>query len=199
MPTVDYDIAVRRDHVEVRGVSEDDVAEALDLLDKFRAVQAEHVAENRDELVQALMANNVSLTPPASLAQAQRLATHRDALLATPAFTNETLQKLRGDALGSTTRAFLTRGRKAHALFTVTHQGRTLIPAFQLDDRGQPRAELKPILSTLTEGGITGWPLWTWLTSPTSFLSGEVPEQVARTASTRALRAAERFAVRPAA
>jgi hypothetical protein len=41
--------------------------------------------------------------------------------------------------------------------------------------------------------------LWTWLTKPTSFLSGGIPQEVARTDAPRALRAAYRFAAAPAA
>lgn len=194
-----YDIAERRDHVEVRGVSRRHVAEALSLLEKVRAVQADHAAATRGDLVQALMIQNVSLTPPATLAQAQRLATSRAALLATPVLTHESLRELRGDARVSSTRTWVTRRRDARELFTVTHNGRTLIPAFQLDDHGEPRAELQPVLSALIDAGVRGWSLWTWLTTPTSFLSGGVPEQVARTAPARVLRAAQRFAVSPAA
>lgn len=202
MRTVDpnpYDICERADHLEVRGVSRHQVAEALQLLEKVRVLQADHVAITRSELVHALMIHNVSLTPSATLAQAQRLATHRDALLATPVLTHQSLQELRGDASGSSTRTWLARRRAADAVFTVSHNGKTLIPAFQIDEHGEPRTELQPILSTLIHGRVQGWALWTWLTSPTSFLSGEIPEQVARTAPGRALRAAERFATRPAA
>ncbi len=194
-----FQVAERSDHVEVRGVSHDEVVEALELRDKIRAVQADHVAASRADLLRAMMVSNVSLTPPASLAQAQRLASHRDALLATPVFTYGTLQQLRGDAKESSTRAWVARRRDAHAVFTVSYKGRTLIPAFQFDDDGEPRAELQPILSTLVGAGVDGWTLWTWLTSPTSLLSGEVPEHVARTAPARALRAAQRFAACPAA
>jgi hypothetical protein len=145
------------------------------------------------------MINNVSLTPPATLAQAQRLATRRDALLATPVLTHETLRKLRGDTRESSTRTWLARRRAARAVFTVAHNGKTLIPAFQLDADGEPRAELQPILSVLAEAGIQGWSVWAWLTGRTSLLSGAIPEQVAGTAPARALRAAQRFAARPAA
>ncbi len=194
-----YDIAQRSDHVEVRGVSRRRVVEALDLLERVRAVQANHAAATRDELVHTLMASNVALTPPATVAQAQRLASHRDALLATPFYTHGSLRELRGDAKESSTRTWLSRRKAEDKVFTVTHNGRTLIPAFQLDDRGEPRRELQPILATLQGAGVHGWALWTWLTSPTSLLSGAVPEQLVQTAPHRALRAAERFAAAPAA
>jgi len=55
------------------------------------------------------------------------------------------------------------------------------------------------MLDVLLDSGIDGWPLWTWLTSPTSLLSGQTPETVAKTAPNRAAAAATRFAVPPAA
>jgi hypothetical protein len=194
-----YDIAERSGHVEVRGVSGDEVLEALRLLETVRDLQAVQVSDNRDDLVRALMTNNISLTPPASVAQAQRLAAHRDALLATPVLTYDTLQLLRGDPKESSTRTWFARRRADRAVFAVTHHGRTIIPAFQLDQLGQPRPELQPMLDVLLASGIDGWPLWTWLTSPTSLLSGQTPESVARRAPQRALTAAARFAVPPAA
>jgi hypothetical protein len=194
-----YDIAERSGHVEVRGVSGDEVLEALRLLETVRDLQAVQVSDNRDDLVRALMTNNISLTPPASVAQAQRLAAHRDALLATPVLTYDTLQLLRGDPKESSTRTWFARRRADRAVFAVTHHGRTIIPAFQLDQLGQPRPELQPMLDVLLTSGIDGWPLWTWLTSPTSLLSGQTPESVARKAPQRALTAAARFAVPPAA
>jgi hypothetical protein len=219
-----YDIAERPDHLEIRGVSRDELAEVLKLVEPIRTLQAENVvtgfgltealeqlvelirtlqAENveaiRDDLLKVLMSREVSLTPPATVTQVRQLATHRDALLVTPVFTYETLSELRGDKAESTTRTWLARKRDAHALFTVNHNGRTLVPAFQFDGGGEARSELQPILSVLSDGGIHGWSLWTWLTKPTSFLSGGVPEEVARTDAERALHAAQRFAAGPIA
>ncbi|WP_197383201.1 hypothetical protein [Mycolicibacterium mengxianglii] len=194
-----YQVAELADHLEVRGVSRRDVEEALELIGKVRVLQADHASATRADLTRALMAGNVSLTPPATLAQARRLAGHRDALLATPVYTHDTLRALRGDTKTSSTRTWLTRRRDNHEVFTITHNGRTLIPAFQLDEQGRPRPELQPILEALSEAGITGWSLWTWLTSPTALLSGEVPEQLARRAPVRVHRAARRFAATAAA
>lgn len=220
-----YKIAERRDHLEIWGLSRPELDETLELLelirslqaenvvsrgeeltqalaqllDLVRTLQAEHVKAIRGDLLQVLMSRGVTLTPPAALIQAERLAAHRDALLATPVLAHETLSELRGDKSVSSTRTWLARRRDDHALFTVNHKGRTLIPAFQLDERGEPRSELQPILSALHEGGVQGWSLWTWLTKPTSFLSGGVPEEVARTDPARALRAARRFAAGPIA
>lgn len=176
------------------------LAEAIQqVVELIRTLQAENVEAIRADLLKVLMSRGVSLNPPASLAQVQQLATHRAALLATPVFTHETLSELRGDKSVSSTRTWLARRRDAHALFTVNYNGRTLIPAFQLDERGETRPELQPILSVLDEGGVQGWSLWTWLTKPTSYLSGGVPEEIARTDPDRALHAAQRFAAGPIA
>ena len=71
--------------------------------------------------------------------------------------------------------------------------GTIAVPAFQVTADGQPRPELRPLLEVLLGPGLGGWAAWTWLTSPSSFLSGEVPEQVAATDPARALRAATAF------
>jgi hypothetical protein len=185
--------------VEVRGVSRHEVLEALHLHAEVQVVKAAHTADVRDSLVRTLMGKGVSLVPPASLAQAQRLAAHRDALLATPVYTHESLQQMRGDTRASSTRTWLSRRKDARELFTVKHDGRTIIPAFQLDADAEPRPELQPVLQTLIEAGVQSWALWTWLTSPTSLLSGEIPEQLVRSTPQRVLRAARRFAAANAA
>jgi hypothetical protein len=219
-----YEVERHRDHLEIRGLTGSELDETLEQLQLIRNLQAHNVVSSteltaalsqvvelvgtlqaerteavRDELLQVLMSREVSLIPPATLTQAQRLAAHRDALLATPVLTHETLSELLGNASQSSTRTWLARRREEHALFTVNFKGKTVIPAFQLDENGEPRPELQSMLSVLHEGGLEGWPLWTWLTKPTSFLSGGVPEEVARTNPERALRAAQRFAVAPAA
>lgn len=219
-----YDITKARDHLEIRGLSPSELDETLEqlhlirslqaekvvssteltatlweLVELLRIMQSEHTATIREDLLHVLMKREVSLTPPATLIQAQRLAAHREALLATPVLTHETLSELRGNTSESSTRTWLARRREEHALFTITYKGKTVIPAFQFDDSGQPRTELQPMLAVLQEGGLEGWTLWTWFTKPTTFLSGGIPEEVARTNPQRALRAAQRFATAPAA
>lgn len=194
-----FEVEEHGDHLEVFGVSLPELLEALRLHAEVQIVRAARVAEVRGSLVQTLMAKGVSLVPPASLAQAQRLASRRDALLATPVYTHESLQQMRGDARESSTRTWLARRRQARELFTVKHDGRTIIPAFQLDADGEPRPELQPVLQPLIDAGVQGWALWTWLTSPTSLLSGQTPEQLVRSNPQRVLRAAQRFATGNAA
>lgn len=174
------------------------IREFIEVFKAIRTLQAEHVEASREELLRALMGHGVSLTPAATLSQSKRLAAHRNALLATPFHTYKSLSEQRNSS-ESNTRTWVARRRQAHQLFTVDHGGRTLIPAFQFDEHGKLRAELAPILAALANGGVRDWSLWTWLTSPTSFLSGEVPERTATTDPARALRAAQRFAAGAAA
>ncbi|MCZ2826011.1 MULTISPECIES: hypothetical protein [unclassified Modestobacter] len=130
---------------------------------------------------------------------AQRLAAHRARLLATEVFTYDTLQRLRGDRQASSTRTWVARTCAARELFTLTHDGQTIVPAFQFAADKSLRPELRPLLEALAVGGVDGWQLWTWLTSPSGLLSGGVPHEVVRTQPKRALRAAQRFSTPNAA
>lgn len=65
-------------------------------------------------------------------------------------------------------------------MFTVPDGVRAIIPAFQLDNAGEPRGDLAPLLAVLLPAGVDGWELWTWLTSPTSLLSGDIPDPTRR-------------------
>jgi hypothetical protein len=68
------------------------------------------------------------------------------------------------------------------------------VPAFQLDDSGEPLAGLRPVLAVLHKAGLSGWELWTWLATPTSWVGGELPASLLVSAPVRVATAAERFA-----
>jgi hypothetical protein len=193
------EVAERNGVLEVSGVDRRDLEAALSLLPVVQDLQADDAEHTRERLLRALMHRQIPLTPPASVAQAQRLAAHRDSLLASEVLTHETLQRLRGDRQVSSTRTWVARKRTARELFTVVHDGQTIVPAFQFAEDGMLRPELRPLLEALAGGGVEGWQLWTWLTSPSSLLSGGVPHEVARKQPERALRAAQRFAAPNAA
>jgi hypothetical protein len=184
--------------VEVRGYTSAEVIDALRILFQVRLAQADQVSATREELVHALMSKKVSLVPPSSLRQAQRLASLRDALLATPVYTYATLAQVRREQ-ESTTRTWFSRKRAEHRVFAVPHRGRTLIPAFQLTESGDVRSDLAAVLGPLAKAELDGWAVWSWLTRPSSLLSGGTPEDVARKSPDRAATAARRFAQRPAA
>lgn len=188
---------IERSHsVEVDGLTRQDALEALALLHAARRLQFELGTSAASGLLRAMSEARLELTPPAAVEQARRLAGRRRALLATPAYSYDTLREVRGDAKVSTTRTWVARMRDQHRLFTLQENGRTVIPALQLTSTGRPRPELTGMLRALLGSGVDGWSLWVWLTSSTPLLSGQTPIEVASTDTGRANRAAARFAAR---
>lgn len=174
-------------------MSSTDLEQALALLDEIRTMQATVTAHKRHDLVRALMSTAlIPSVPPASVAQSQRSALMRDALLNTGVETYDSLMKMRGDSKESSTRTWAARRLKEHRMIAIRHGGRKLIPSFQLQDNGDPRPELGALFEALAD--VEPWTQWKWLTTSSNLLSGEVPEQVAKQNPARALKAAQRFA-----
>jgi hypothetical protein len=115
---------------------------------------------------------------PVPLLVIARQARLRTELLATPAYTYETLAERRGTSLDATRFAVHKAGNE-HRLLVVAADARTLVPAFQLDDSGRLRAELVPVLEPLLAAGMDPWRAWAWLTQPAALLGGQVPERAA--------------------
>lgn len=176
--------------------------EQLDRLQRLLAavaeVQAGEAQNQRGALLKAMMAAGVDPVPAETVAQARRLARQRDRLLATGAYTTLALQALRDDNAASATRTWLARRRAADELFTVTHDGSTLVPAFQLDREGRPRPELAPALRALAPAQLGGWAIWTWFTAGSAWLGGTAPVGLLDTDPERVAVAAERFAANAA-
>lgn len=194
--TTPYEVTKHAGGVQIDGLTIQEAREALALLTAARELQSERGASVAAGLLRAVSEAGLELTPPASVEQARRMADLRQALLATPAYSYETLGEVRGDTRASTTRTWVSRMRDRGRLFTVRSDGRTAIPAFQLTERGEPRAELADVLRKLLKAGVDGWPLWIWLTSPTPLLSGEVPAETVASDPERVQKAAARFAAR---
>jgi len=174
--------------------SEVEIALALALLDQAREIQADTADTSRGLLLQAMMAAAIDPVPHATVAAAERLARHREALLASGAYPLDALARLRGDTPGSSaTRTWVSRRRTAGSLFTVTHRDATLVPAFQLDEQAAPRPGLRPALRVLRAAGYDGWELWTWFSIPTPWLSGRVPATLLAEDPAAVERAAARF------
>lgn len=74
----------------------------------------------------------------------------------------------------------LHKAAERRAVLLVQHEGRTLVPAFQLDAGGQVRLELLPVLEPLLASGADPWRTWAWLTTPAGLLGGAVPHKAAR-------------------
>jgi hypothetical protein len=187
-------VMIGQSEFRVPGLTVERLRSALRLLSAADEMQADLADERRAQLLQAMIVADFDPVPVATLRQAQRLARHREHLLASGAYPIEALAALRGDTAESATRTWLTRRRKRDELFTVTHQNATLVPAFQLDDAGEPLSALRPVLKVLAKAGLSGWELWSWLATPTSWLGGQVPAALLTSSPARVVTAAERFA-----
>ncbi len=85
------------------------------------------------------------------------------------------------DARGITTsnaRQWVSRHRKAHRIFTVTHEGESLVPAFLLDDELEPRPATRDPIRLLHEAGEDGWALWAWFAAPSAWVGGRTPSEL---------------------
>lgn len=127
--------------------------------------------------------------PRAAVEAGRRTAELKRELLNTGAWTTEDLAAARGTS-ANTTRQWVHRQREAGRLFTVTHDGQALVPAFLLDADLGPRPELADLIAVLAEVGETGWAAWAWLVRPSNWLAGDVPERVATNDPARAVAAA---------
>jgi hypothetical protein len=87
--------------------------------------------------------------------------------------------RLRGTSENAA-RFALHKAAERRSVLLVQHEGRTLVPAFQLDEDGQVRTELLGVLEPLLASGEDPWRTWAWLTTPAALLGGAVPHEAAR-------------------
>lgn len=178
------------DYVEVRGLNEQDVKNAISL---YQAVPGERV-KARSALAayvnQAMIEADIPLISHASQRQLQRSTDLRKRLLQEHGTeTYASLAELRA-AQQSSIRTWVSRERRRNELFTVSFKAQTLIPSVQLTETGEVDPLIAEIVRPLLEAGLESWSLWAWLTSPSGLLSGEVPADVAATNIKRAHKAA---------
>lgn len=189
-----YTVTTSADNsITVEGATDTEVKTAMAIFVAFKDLQADTIHLSRDALLHAAGLAGVDLVPPAALEQARRLAKLRNRLMATPAYSYETLAEVRHEGSIPSMRTWVSRRRQARQMFTVSDGSRVVIPAFQFDDAGQLRTELAPLIEALVDAKVEGWALWSWLTTPSNLLSSQVPEQVAAHDPQRALTAAHRF------
>ncbi len=115
---------------------------------------------------------------PVPLLQIARQAKVHDELLTSPWHSYESLARLRGASV-ERTRFAVHKASGQHRLLVVTGPAGVMVPAFQLDDTGEVRAELVDLLEPLLGSGMDGWRAWAWLTRPAALAAGLVPEQAA--------------------
>ncbi len=76
-------------------------------------------------------------------------------------------------------------------MIVVEHDGERLVPANLLDPAHQPDEFWSPIIAALEEQGFEPWAIWAWIDAPTSFLTGEIPTDIAPTDPARVRTALE--------
>jgi len=190
-----YTVTSDDDGVKVAGASPEDVSAALELLEAARHVQADVSKLRRQDLVKAMTVAGIDPTPAVAVAQAYRLSELRTRLVAREGgYTYASLVDVFGYANEDAARSTVSKLRK-DGLFTVTYDGRTLVPAFQLTADGrQIRPEVARVAAAL--GDIDPWEAWAWWATTSSLLSGQRPVDLVDTAPARVETAAERFAAR---
>ena len=167
----------------------------------YRLVQAGLLQERksesaRRELTRALDPSLAELdpVPHATIEQARRLAALRTSLLRQGAFSTAAIadaKQLSGDAA----RQWISRARRQHRLFTVSHDNETLIPAFLLDETTlDPRPEAAEPIEVLAEAGEDGWALWAWFATPSVWTGGAIPAELLQSDPERVARAARKRA-----
>lgn len=131
--------------------------------------------------------------PRGLVEQSRRFAQLARLLVEAGAFDYEALAE-GWDVSVDTARKRVARAAERRWLFTASYRERTFVPAFLLTERLEPRLELRPVLEPLMSAGDDGFSLWAWLTTPSSWLDGAVPEELARTDPQRVASAARQRA-----
>ena len=146
-------------------------------------LQERRASSARSELAKALGPSlaDVDPVPYATVEQARRLAALRATLLRGGALSTAAIAEARR-ITANNARQWVSRNRKAHRIFTVTHDGETLVPAFLLDDEFEPRSEAQEPIRALREAGEDGWALWAWFATPSAWVGGRVPAELLATA-----------------
>lgn len=113
---------------------------------------------------------------PVALVLIARQARLRSELLETPWFTYETLAELRGATVDGT-RFAVHKAAQTHRLLVVPVEDRVVVPAFQLTDDGEVRADVAPLLEPLLAARMDPWKVWAWLTQPAALTFGRAPAE----------------------
>jgi hypothetical protein len=128
--------------------------------------------------------------PHATIEQCKRRALLRIDLLNRGAYTLASLADGRGQSMAAI-RQWVHRARQRSQVFTVKHDGETLVPAFLLDPDLDPRPEYTEAIRILTGIGSEGWGLWSWFVYPLSWLGNRVAAEHALVDPDDVIRAAQ--------
>lgn len=149
--------------------------EALVRLVQRNGVFSAEVTDSRGRPVDTnqLIESMLPATVPsaARVLQARRNALAREALLRElGALTSAEVADLAGSR-ATNKAALANRWKQEGRIFSVTHHGQTLFPAFQFDGKGQPCPVIAEVLSTLGQRDRE-WPLALWFLSSNGWLGG---------------------------
>lgn len=177
---------------ELHGLTQTEVQDVINAYAKHVQLRIQARSELRATVDRAYV-NDLPLISEATQKQAVRTADARVRLIeGEGAATYKTLAELRGTR-ESGARSWVNRLRRDNLLFTVEVKGKTLIPTVQLSADGQLNQLVsEQLVKPLLAAGIEPWSLWSWLTSPTGLLSGEIPAEAVGSDHKRVLRAVER-------
>ncbi|KRF35089.1 hypothetical protein [Nocardioides sp. Soil805] len=134
--------------------------------------------EQLDELLRS-EGDDPAHAVPIALVRLRRESRVRAALLDGGWVDYAEVGRLRGVSENAA-RFALHKAAERRSVLLVQHEGRTLVPAFQLDEHGQVRMELVAVLEPLLASGADPWRTWAWLTTPAALLGGAVPHEAAR-------------------
>lgn len=170
------------DLVESTTLSEQEVRAALATLVARATEQGRRADDVRDDLITRLLADPSVLDPipHAAVAQARRIASRRNHLLASGAWSIARLTEVR-DARRATVRTWVTRQRAAARIFTVTAGGETWVPALLLDAATDVHPGSQRAIRPLRDAGMDPWALWVWFDSPSTWLDGDRPADLLAT------------------
>lgn len=165
------------DHVaDEATVSEAEVRNKVYRVFQAGVLQGRRAGAARRELARVLgpWLDELDPVPYATVEQARRLAALRASLLQDGAWSTAAIANARGITT-SNARQWVSRHRKAHRIFTVTHEGESLVPAFLVDDELEPRPAAREPIRLLHEAGEDGWALWAWFATPSAWVGGRTP------------------------
>jgi hypothetical protein len=138
-----------------------------------------------------------SIPSPAAVWHTQRSAEARLALLREYGAWSATEVAERAGSTAANRSALASAWRAAGRALAVDWHGRTVFPAFQFTDDGQPRPAIAAVLPHLHRAGLSDWQAALWFTSPTGWLDEQRPVDLLDSDPTGVETAAAQFDQRP--
>lgn len=143
-------------------------------------------------MIEAMLPDTPVPTPPAVL-QARRNAAAREELLSEfGLLSSADIASLAGSRAKNKA-SLANRWKQEGRIFSVSHQGLALFPAYQFDEKGQPLPVIAQILSTLGRQS-RGWEFALWFTSSNGWVDGRRPVDLLESEPEEVAQAAEREA-----